>query len=283
MDRGQVKIGMGQLLVEGGEPGRNFERARELIRDAAAQKCQLILLPETMDLGWTHPSALTEAEPIPGKWSAQLCEEAKAHGLYVCAGLTEKSEEGIFNSAILVDPSGKILCRHRKINLLDVEQPFYRVGNQLSVLETEFGTIGLNICADNYRDSLHLGHSLARMGAQILLTPSSWTVDYSLDDESDPYGEKWLLPYRILAEYHDMVVVSTTSVGTILGGPYEGKKMIGCSLAVNASGIIARGIYNEVASHLTVTTFHVPSRRILGTQIGRNLAKMGYPFDELPK
>ena len=38
-----VKIGMGQLLVEGGEPERNFERAEAMVADARAAQCEIVL------------------------------------------------------------------------------------------------------------------------------------------------------------------------------------------------------------------------------------------------
>src|SRR5690606_26838313 len=101
------------------------------------------------------------------------------------------------------------------------------------VFDTPWGKTGMNICADNYIDSLHIGHTLARMGAQLIISPSSWTVDYSVVEGTDPYRDKWLKPFKILASYHNIVVASTTSVGYIVGGPYEGKKMIGCSLVVD--------------------------------------------------
>src|SRR5262245_38951195 len=40
-----------------------------------------------------------------------------------------------------------------------------------------------------------------------------------------------------LASLYDIAIVMTTSVGVIVGGPYEGKKMVGCSFAVNRDGI----------------------------------------------
>lgn len=283
MSREKIRVGMAQLLVEGGEPERNLERAEELIHKGKEKGCDIVLLPETLDLGWTHPSAMTEAQPIPGPWSDRLCESAKKNQIYVCAGLTEKRGSKTYNSAIFISPQGEILQKHSKINLLGVELPFYSVGTQLGVLETEFGLIGLDICADNYADSLHLGHSLARMGAQIILSPSSWTVDYSMTTIKDPYGEKWFKPFKILASYHQLAVVATTSVGTILGGPYEGKKMVGCSLAVDENGVIAHGTYNEVASELIVADIPLRVRAEKGTAIGQALAKKGYLFDELPK
>lgn len=271
---------MAQLLVEGGEPERNFERAVQKIEEAAAKGCNLVLLPETIDFAWTHPSALNEAVAIPGPCSDVFCNEAKKHGLYICVGLTEKAEnEKCYNTAVLINPKGEIILKHRKINLLEVEFPFYEVGQSLQVVDTEWGKIGVNICADNYTEALTIGHSLARMGAQLILSPSSWTVDYSITEENDPYKDKWVKPLSTLARLYNMVVASTTSVGYIVGGPYEGKKKVGCSLAVDQSGIIAQGQFNEFAGELIVTEFEIPERKERGTQLGEMLKRKGYRFD----
>ena len=279
---GTIRIGLGQLLVEGGEPTRNLGRAVEQIAQAAAQRCDLLLLPETLDFAWTHPSALYEAQPIPGPFSDQLCQAAAHHGLYVCAGLTERAADGRnYNAAILIDPQGNIVLKYHKINLLDVEQPFYAVGQTLNVVDTPLGKIGVNICADNYLDGLPIGHTLARMGAEFILAPSSWTVDYSITEEHDPYQEKWIRPFSILAQLYNVVVVGTTSVGYIVGGPYEGKKSVGCSLAVDIHGIQAQGAFNEFAGQLVVADLARPNRLEKGTDIGLMLQTKGFQFDQL--
>ncbi|MBD2720988.1 carbon-nitrogen hydrolase family protein [Hymenobacter armeniacus] len=280
---GTVRVGMGQLLVEGGEPARNLARAVEQIAQAAAQQCDLVLLPETLDFAWTHPSALYEAQPIPGPFSDVLCRAAAEHGLYVCAGLTERAPDGRnYNAAILINPQGEIIVKYHKINLLAVEQPFYAVGQTLNVVDTPLGKIGVNVCADNYLDGLPIGHTLARMGAEFIIAPASWTVDYSITEEHDPYQEKWVKPFSILAKLYNVVVVSTTSVGYIVGGPYEGKKSVGCSLAVDANGVRAQGAFNEFAGQLVVADLARPHRPERGTDIGLMLQRKGYRFDELP-
>ncbi len=271
-----IKVGMAQLLVEGGEPERNLARAEAMIKEASAKKCDIVLLPETLDLAWTHPSAKTEAQAIPGPYSDKLCRNARDSKIYVCAGLTEKAKDRVYNTAIFIDPSGNIILKYHKINLLAVEQDFYAVGNVLSVVETPFGVIGVDICADNYIDSLEIGHTLARMGAQIILSPSSWTVDYSMVEGTDPYGEKWFKPFFALANFFNLIVISATSVGYIVGGPYEGKKMVGCSMAVGKDGIIARGAHNEFAGELVVATMDVPDRKEIGTSIGEMLKRKSY-------
>ena len=111
----------------------------------------------------------------------------------------------------------------------------------------------MNICADNFSDSLVLGHSLARMGAQILLSPSAWAVPAEHDPVAEPYGALWEVSYRSLAILYAMPVVGVSNVGWITGGPWTGRKCIGSSLAMDACGeILARGAYGVDAPELIV-------------------------------
>lgn len=277
----RMKIGLGQLLVEGGEPDRNLERALELADEAKEKGCDLLILPETFDLAWTHPSALEEAETIPGKYSDILCKKAIECGIWICAGLTENLNGKIYNTAILINRLGEIVCKYHKINVLDVGQEFYEIGQTLNVVDTEFGKIGLNICADNYSDGIHIGHTLGRMGAQLILSPSSWTVDFSVTEEDNPYSEKWIKPYSHISKLYGLCIVGVTSVGYIVGGPYEGKKSIGCSLVVDNGTLLTEGDFNEFASELIIADIEVRDRTEKGTDIGEMLRKKGYDFDGL--
>ena len=267
---------MAQLLVEGGEPERNLERAEKMILKAAAGGADLIILPETLDLAWTHPSVFDEAEEIPGPRSTFFCQLARKHNLWMCLGLTEKLENKTYNTALLIDAEGKICHKYHKINLLEVEFPFYEVGQNISVIDTPFGKIGVNICADNYNEALCLGHSLARMGAQLILSPSSWTVDHFITEEMDPYEDKWVKPLSEIATLYEIPVVSTTSVGYIVGGPYEGKKMIGCSIFVDKHGDVTNGEFNEFAGDLKIVEVQLGENHWKGTQFGDMLKRKNH-------
>jgi predicted amidohydrolase len=260
----KIKLGLGQILVEGGESQRNLERAVLAIEEASKKKCDIILLPEVFDLGWTHPSAKKEAEPIPGKRSEILFSAAKKNKIYVCAGLTEKLHGKVYNSAVFIDSRGEMILKYQKINLVGFETEFYSPGQALNVIDTEFGKIGVNICADNYHDSLFIGQTLAKMGAELILSPSSWTVDYYVSEDKDPYKKKWLDPYSRLAS-ENLVIAGTTCVGYLVGGPYEGKKSIGCSLVVGPKGIITTGNFNEFCGELIVADIEIPKRLPQGT------------------
>ena len=156
--------GMGQILVEPGCPQANLNRAVDVIRQAASQGCRLVVLPECLDLGWGEPAARDLAQPISGSHVQRLQTAAQKNRIHVAAGLVERAGPRLFNAAVLIGPSGDILLHHRKINELDICLDLYSVGDRLGVSETELGTIGLNICADNFSNSLAIGHVLCRMG-----------------------------------------------------------------------------------------------------------------------
>ncbi|MDH5687640.1 MAG: carbon-nitrogen hydrolase family protein, partial [Candidatus Bathyarchaeota archaeon] len=73
----EFTLAMGQMLVEGGKIEKNIERAEEMIREASRRDCEIIVLPECLDAGWTHPSARKLAEEIPGETSKRFCLAAK--------------------------------------------------------------------------------------------------------------------------------------------------------------------------------------------------------------
>lgn len=66
MQQGGYRVGMAQILIEGGRPEANLNRAENVVRQAAARECRLVVLPECLDLGWTDPSARDLAQPLPG-------------------------------------------------------------------------------------------------------------------------------------------------------------------------------------------------------------------------
>ncbi len=253
-----IQIGMGQMTVSGGEVDKNLAQATRFITAAAQQECDFILLPECLDTGWTHPSAVDSAQPIPGITSEILCQSAVENQIYVVAGITERNDGQIYNAAILIDPTGEILLKHRKINILDIAQDLYSVGNRLEVAETPLGKIGLNICADNFPHTAYYGQALAGMGAQLILSPCAWAVDRDHDNQRDPYGSLWLNAYTRLALDHRVAVVGVSNVGWITDGPWQGRKCIGCSLAVDQEGKVIKQVdYGETAERLEVIELEI--------------------------
>ncbi|MBI2192709.1 MAG: carbon-nitrogen hydrolase family protein [Planctomycetes bacterium] len=277
MSEAPFKLGMAQILVEGGQPGSNLARAAGRVSEAAAAGCRLVVLPECLNLGWTHPSAGWLAEPIPGPHSDVLAAAARQCRVYVVAGLVERAGDRRFNAAVLISPDGRLLLHHRKINELDIALGLYSVGDRLGVTETELGTLGIDICADNFSSSLAIGHVLVRMGAQVLLSPSAWAVDADHDNTHQPYGKLWRDAYTELARLYDVTVVGVSNVGWLTEGPWRGRKVIGCSLAIGPGGrVLAEGPYGDNAEALVVVEVQTLPRIARGTQIAPELKKRGY-------
>jgi predicted amidohydrolase len=209
----------------------------------------------------------------------QSAPSTRSHAArYVVAGLTERAEAKIYNAAILIGPDGRILLKHRKINVLDIAQDLYATGDRLSVAETPLGTIGINICADNFSSSLALGHALARMGAQVLLSPSAWAVDADYDHAQNPYGKNlWKPAYTTLARLYEMPVVGVSNVGPISAGPWKGRKCIGCSLAVGGDGqVLLQAPFGETAESVLSVDLQLTPRPATGTDIANMLCHKGY-------
>ncbi len=146
------------------------------------------------------------------------------------AGLTERDGEDVYNTAVLISSEGRVVLKHRKINILDIAQPYYATGDRLSVARTPFGTVGVDICADNSPNSLVLAHSLCRMGARIILCPCAWAVEA---DWSGQYGGMWKQSYTEIARLYGVPTVGVSNVGQVGGGPWQGRWCIGNSLAVS--------------------------------------------------
>ena len=255
-----------QMRVEGGARRANVSRAVALVGEAAAQGAHMALLPEALDLGWTHPSSATEAEGIPDGGSCrQLRDAARRHGLYLCAGLVERAEASIFNAAVLIDPAGEVILHHRKLNELEIGHACYALGDRLGVARTPWGTIGLMICADAFARGQVVSRTLGLMGAAVILSPCAWAVPADHDNAREPYGQLWRDHYGPVARDFRLWIAGCSSVGWLTAGPWAGRRCIGCSLLVGPDGMpVLQGPYGEGAEAILRADIEPPPRPAQG-------------------
>lgn len=249
-----MKIALAQMLVEPGEKQANLARAEAWIAQAAGRDAEVVVLPEALTLGWTHPSARTLADEIPsGESCARLRVAARAHRIFVCAGLVERAGDRLFNAAVLLDPDGNLLIHHRKIHELDFARELYACGDRLAVAETRFGRVGVMICADGFAPGQAISRTLGMMGARVILSPCAWAVPADHDNAREPYGQLWLDNYGPVAREFGMPIIGVSNVGPITAGPWQGRKCIGNSLVIGGDGReVVRGPYGESAEALVM-------------------------------
>jgi predicted amidohydrolase len=264
-EKSTLKLAMAQMLVEGGQKQNNLNRAVERIEEAAKNSADIVLLPEAMDLGWTHSAAKTEAEPIPGGSTFEiLAKAAKKNNIYVCAGIIEKDGDRTFNAAVLINRKGELVLKHRKINELDIAHDLYDQGDRINVCQTEFGTIGLLICADASSKDYIIPRSIGYLGADLILLPSSWAVPPGYDNEKEPYGGMWHDSFTSVCKEFHLNIASVSNVGKIVDGPWKDWDCIGNSMFVGNGAddisVLPYGIDADTIFYKTIKIIQRPGR-----------------------
>lgn len=259
--RAPFKLALGQMRVTPGDRAGNLRRAREFVAQAAAEGAQVILLPEMLDVGWTHSGGDRDADAIPdGPTCSALRAAAREHRIHVCAGFGERCGETIHNAAVLIDPRGEVLLHHRKLNELGIGHSAYAQGDRLGVVTTPLATFGLMICADAFARGQIVSRTLGLMGADVILSPCAWAVPADHDPVREPYGGLWRGCYGPVARDFRLWIAGVSNVGPITSGPWQGRHCIGCSLVVGPDGQpVVQGPYGmEAEALLSVEITPVP-------------------------
>lgn len=227
-----IRVAMCQMFSLDGDRSGNFVRIKNAIRWAKDTRADIICFPETVILGWVNSDAHERAYPIPGKDSDRLCELAKKYKTYLCIGLAEKNGQSLHGSVILIDDKGRILLKHRKINILtELMTPAYTPGKEVNVVETKFGKIGLLICADTFEDEIL--ERMAVLKPDLLLIPYGWAAP---EEKWPEHGKELEKVVKNAAKKTKAVVVATDLVGEITKGPWKGQVYGGQSIAVDKNG-----------------------------------------------
>lgn len=230
-----VRIALLQMPVIPGRLAENLNTAKRMILSACNKGCDIAILPECCDFGWADESVAQSEDLEAGAAAFFLAGLAQQHGIYMVAGIVERKGDSLYNTAVMFSPKGERLGSHHKISLVrGVEDCIYASGTELRVFDTEFGRIGLPICADNLMGSVCIGESMALMGAKMLLSPCSWAV--SPERLNAPYGEEWHQPYRYLSEKYGLLIAGVSNVGPVLNGAWAGYSCIGNSIAYGPGG-----------------------------------------------
>lgn len=162
----------------------NLVRAREMLRKAAASGCRLAVLPEMFNCPYDHGFFAPFAEEYSqGETTAFLSAAARETGMTVVGGsIPEKDGERLYNTCYVYGPDGRLLGRHRKLHLFDVElegmtfreSDTFSQGAEVGVFDTPVGRLGVAVCFDVRFPELLLTQAL--MGAEIIVVPAAFNT-----------------------------------------------------------------------------------------------------------
>jgi len=155
---------------QGKTPEEKCRQFAPLIEEAANQKADLVVLPETLTFYATGRTYAECAEPIPGPSTEYFGTLARKHDLYIVAGLLEREANLVYNTAALIGPDGKLVGKYRKVTLPRGEiEGGVMPGHEYPVFDTRFGKVGMMICYDGFFPEV--ARELTKRGAEVIAWP----------------------------------------------------------------------------------------------------------------
>lgn len=171
-----MRVGCAQLAAKSMDRAADAWPIMEAMVDrAASQGVDLLILPEV-----AYPSYWLESRERYFRddvlRSADVLDRyarlAARYRIWLTAGYVEESGDQLFNSAAIFDRAGSHVAVARKQFLWDCDHDWFTPGGEPCIVETEFGMMGVLICADLRMPEIMA--TLAQSGAAFVVQPTAW-------------------------------------------------------------------------------------------------------------
>ncbi|NNJ25941.1 Omega-amidase YafV [Planctomycetes bacterium LzC2] len=241
-----------------GNVAANAARIDRFAREAAAEGCEALFLPELSDTGYDGDAAREHADEWPGTGYDAVRNAATTHGLAVICGVAEHVGGTLHNGLAAIDSSGERIAKYRKLFLFDGagawEPETFTPGEEAVVCDLAGQRWGLSICYDlrfpeQYR-------ALTALGATALVNCSAWP---------NVRWEHWDLLTRARAVENQAFFIGVNRCGTDIPTNGDGLTFAGRSRVVAPTGellaeagptgealVVADLDFNTVASFRTL-------------------------------
>ncbi len=165
------------------------------------------------------------AEEIPESITIKAwVKKAREKNLYMVAGIAEKENNKLYNSAVIIGPEGYIGI-YRKCHLWFNEKLIFDAGNlYFPVFDLPFGRLGIQICYDFYFPETT--RILALQGSDIIVIPTNWPAEES-ENTWDKSGY-CMGNYRAIAyaNGNKVYIACANRVGKERGQAFSGSSII---------------------------------------------------------
>lgn len=224
----------------------NLQHAEALVREAAANGAQIILLPEL----WERPYFCQQrrydfyqyALPTEENPAVQMGKRlAKELNIVLPISFFERDVNELYNSIACIDADGEILGVYRKTHIPDdhfyQEKFYFKPGNSgFTVFNTKYGRVGIGICWDQWFPET--ARCLALNGAELLFYPTAIGSEPILDCDSMPH---WRRVMQGHSAANLMPVVAANRIGLEAVEPCEGNAGQQSSLLFYGSSFMTDG------------------------------------------
>jgi predicted amidohydrolase len=234
-----------QMDIRIGDIPANLQKVYERLQESVAQGSWLTVFPECTTTGYCFSSyheARELAEPLVGPTTQRLMEMCRKLQTRAVVGLIELAEDRIYNSLVLVGPTG-ILGHYRKVHLpmLGLDRFTFPGDRGFAIVDLGEMRIGLIICYDcSFPEASRI---LALQGADLIVLPTNWPPTSGHTAELIP-------PARALENH--VYFLAANRVGRERGFDFVGKSRIcdprGATLAL-ADQVQETILYADIDPH----------------------------------
>ena len=247
------------------DPAENIAHAEELVRQAASQGAQIVLLPELFERPYfcqerrydyyAYATPLAE-NPAVQRFS-QVCRELE---IVMPVSFYEADGTRLFNSVVMIDADGSVLGVYRKTHIPDdhyyQEKFYFTPGNTgFRVFETRYGRVGVGICWDQWFPET--ARCLALAGADIILYPTAIGSEPILDVDSAGHWQRTMQGHSAAnvvpvaaANRYGVEVVSPCAEN---GGQQSALRFYGTSFLTDETGAVLTQASREGDAVLTAS------------------------------
>ena len=158
----------------------NFEKLELFATRAADQGAALVVTPEGflegylwndhLPRGFSPQEYLAVGETVDGPLLTRVRDLARRLRVHLLVGFAERQGDRMFNSAVIVSPTGGLILRYAKTHTAGDDEPYNTKGTDFPVVDTPFGRWGTLICMD--RQFPEAFRILALRGAQLVVVPA---------------------------------------------------------------------------------------------------------------
>jgi N-carbamoylputrescine amidase len=225
------------------ELDENLDNAEALVREAAAQGAQVVLLQELfatpyfcIDQDSRH---FDLARAIDGHPTVERFRRLAAElGVVLPLSVFERAGQAFFNALVMIDADGAALGVYRKTHIPHAvgyhEKYYFSPGDTgFKVWRTRFGVLGAGICWDQWFPES--GRSMALMGAEALLFPTAIGSDPPAPEADS--RDAWRRVQQGQAAANLMPLVASNRIGLERGAATE-MRFYGSSFIADQTGAV---------------------------------------------
>ena len=205
------------------ETDKNVSNAEKLVRQAASEGAQIILIQELFESQYFcmdqkeelfELSKPFENHPTIKKFS-ELAKELK---VVLPVSFFEKANRAHYNSVAIVDADGSVLGKYRKSHIPDgpgyQEKFYFNPGDTgFKVWNTKYAKIGVGICWDQWFPEA--ARSMVLSGAELLLYPTA--IGGEPEDDGFDSSDMWQRAMIGHSASNQIPVIASNRIGTEKG------------------------------------------------------------------